>query len=207
MKINNKEKKYVVLSIILNIISFCRNLATTVQHCKIWYKGSELVLQTLWDQILAGAGRTRGFRQPRQICGPRRFTQRSVCYWTLLGAQTFGFVSFYLYAFLQDINVFHSKDFKTCCNREKDRKTAILKYKKKNYFPYTKYQLYLIFSSSSLHSDSTSDDDVIRYRILEKGSKRGGRLLVASTGYTYGLKVVTLWGQNCIISLQYYTVH
>lgn len=75
---------------------------------------------------------------------------------------------------------------------EKDRKTAILKYKKKNYFPYTKYQLYLIFSSSSLHFDSTSDDDVIRYRILEKGSKRGGRLLVASTGYTYGLKVVTL---------------
>lgn len=42
---------------------------------------------------------------------------------------------------------------------------------------------------SSLESDdSTSNDDVIRYRILEKGSKRGGRLLVASNGYTYGSK-------------------
>lgn len=45
------------------------------------------------------------------------------------------------------------------------------------------------FFLSSLESDdSTSNDDVIRYRILEKGSKRGGRLLVASNGYTYGSK-------------------
>lgn len=52
--------------------------------------------------------------------------------------------------------------------------------------------MYLIFFLSSLESDdSTSNDDVIRYRILEKGSKRGGRLLVASNGYTYGSKVYT----------------
>lgn len=94
--------------------------------------------------------------------------------------------------FYKTLMSFTQKILKHAVTEKKTEKTAILKYKKKNYFPYTKYQLYLIFSSSSLHSDSTSDDDVIRYRILEKGSKRGGRLLVASTGYTYGLKVVTL---------------
>lgn len=37
--------------------------------------------------------------------------------------------------------------------------------------------------------DSILNDDVICYRILEKGSKCGGRLLVVSNGYIYGLKV------------------
>uniref|UniRef100_A0A8W8MYX2 MULE transposase domain-containing protein n=1 Tax=Magallana gigas TaxID=29159 RepID=A0A8W8MYX2_MAGGI len=40
-----------------------------------------------------------------------------------------------------------------------------------------------------LPDDILPDDGVINYKILEKGSKRGGRLLIASNGYTFGVKV------------------
>jgi len=35
-------------------------------------------------------------------------------------------------------------------------------------------------------------DQPVTYTFLEKGSKRGGRLLVSSDGYTYGVKVRSL---------------
>jgi hypothetical protein len=38
--------------------------------------------------------------------------------------------------------------------------------------------------------DTILDDSEIRFEVLEKGSKRGGRLLIASDGFTYGLKVL-----------------
>ncbi|CAG2221201.1 unnamed protein product [Mytilus edulis] len=48
-----------------------------------------------------------------------------------------------------------------------------------------------------LPDEILEDDHVIHYKVLEKGSKRGGRLLVASNGYTFGVKNAnqksTLW--------------
>ncbi|VDI06916.1 Hypothetical predicted protein [Mytilus galloprovincialis] len=48
-----------------------------------------------------------------------------------------------------------------------------------------------------LPDEILEDDNIIHYKVLEKGSKRGGRLLTASNGYTFGvkkdLKKSTLW--------------
>uniref|UniRef100_A0A8W8JLL0 Uncharacterized protein n=1 Tax=Magallana gigas TaxID=29159 RepID=A0A8W8JLL0_MAGGI len=45
-------------------------------------------------------------------------------------------------------------------------------------------------SEPELPDDIIPDDGVIHYKILEKGSKRGGRLLIASNGYTFGVEQV-----------------
>lgn len=37
--------------------------------------------------------------------------------------------------------------------------------------------------------DTILDERPIQFEVLEKGSKRGGKLLVASDGFTYGVKV------------------
>lgn len=128
----------------MNIISFCRNLATAVQHCEVWYKGPELVLQTVWDEVLAGARWTSGIRQPRQLCGPRRSTQWSICYWTLLWARTFGFVSFLKFV-CHSKSLFHSKDCKTYSKIEKQQ-LGDLSNKEKHYFSYININCIWFFS-------------------------------------------------------------
>ncbi|KAK3083417.1 hypothetical protein FSP39_022105 [Pinctada imbricata] len=50
-------------------------------------------------------------------------------------------------------------------------------------------------SETTFHANDTlptqvPDDVEITYRIIEKGSKRGGRLLLSSDGYSYGVKAV-----------------
>ncbi|KAH3890632.1 hypothetical protein DPMN_014717 [Dreissena polymorpha] len=37
--------------------------------------------------------------------------------------------------------------------------------------------------------DTVTEDVSITFTMLENGSKRGGRLLVSSNGYSYGVKV------------------
>lgn len=37
--------------------------------------------------------------------------------------------------------------------------------------------------------DTILDERPVQFEVLEKGSKRGGKLLVASDGFTYGVKV------------------
>ena len=44
-------------------------------------------------------------------------------------------------------------------------------------------------------------DEPVTFSILEKGSKRGGRLLVSSDGFSYGVKVNN--GCTCIVVLIY----
>ena len=53
--------------------------------------------------------------------------------------------------------------------------------------------LVLIFRSLTADADLPDeilpDEGAVQYKILEKGSKRGGRLLVVSSGFTFGVKV------------------
>ncbi|KAH3736002.1 hypothetical protein DPMN_042567 [Dreissena polymorpha] len=51
-----------------------------------------------------------------------------------------------------------------------------------------------LYNSSVLEEslDSSTTDETTTtttYEVFEKGSKRGGKLLVSSAGYTYGVKV------------------
>ncbi|KAH3811057.1 hypothetical protein DPMN_139459 [Dreissena polymorpha] len=46
----------------------------------------------------------------------------------------------------------------------------------------------------SLHAEPdfpnhVMEDEAVTYKVLEKGSKRGGKLLVSSNGYSNGVKV------------------
>jgi len=58
--------------------------------------------------------------------------------------------------------------------------------------------------SVMVDQDLPSDDDLldvddeVQYKILEHGSKRGGRLLVTNTGYSFGVKVTV--AHNYIIN-------
>ena len=51
----------------------------------------------------------------------------------------------------------------------------------------------LIFRSLTADADLPDeilpDEGAVQYKILEKGNKRGGRLLVVSSGFTFGVKV------------------
>ena len=50
------------------------------------------------------------------------------------------------------------------------------------------------FISRSILDESLStsilEDEPLRFHYIENGSKRGGKLLVGSLGYTYGVKVI-----------------
>ena len=37
------------------------------------------------------------------------------------------------------------------------------------------------------------DEEEVRFEVLEKGSKRGGALLVSTDGFSYGIRVRTIW--------------
>ena len=56
--------------------------------------------------------------------------------------------------------------------------------------------MYTIFFFSSMVDESLStsvlSDEPLTFHVFENGSKRGGRLLVSSDGYKYGVKVGTL---------------
>lgn len=85
----------------------------------------------------------------------------------------------------------NSQDFKILINT---KKVYIFKsnliYRLDNNFNYIN-----IFRSLNaepeLPDEILPDDGIIHYKVLEKGSKRGGRLLVASNGFTFGVKVFT----------------
>ena len=55
------------------------------------------------------------------------------------------------------------------------------------------YKINVFFLNSTIQADvddTVLDERPVRYEVLEKGSKRGGKLLVATDGFTYGVKVV-----------------
>lgn len=158
----------------------------------------------MWDAVLAGARWTSGIRQPRQLCGPRRSTQWSICYWTLLWARTFGFVSFLKFV-CHSKSLFHSKDFKTYSKIEKQQ-LGDLSNKEKHYFSYI--YINCIWFFFSVHWNQTTVHQTMTSSVTEfwrRGVSVGGDCwLPAMDTHTDQRYILPLWGQNWIISLQYY---